>query len=316
MFIYNNIERSVIILIIGAKSALLLSQLEDRHQRGVKHIEVQTLLPDFDHLDESMKKERWFSELQLNVYALHAPMQNSFGKECYVGEANTVWRKENMHLIKKSALLLDRLSQFEHPILIIHSGALISKTENEQRFVKERKKIFMNDVAEIAEFAKQKTPRITIVMENNPKLADFHGIERHFGYGYEDDIAKWVKELRLSNVGTVLDTCHAIGAINYNIDQHRDTDFVDIDAYVHAYSSTLRLLHISNGHRYVASRNEHGLPFDPEKQEDVNWMKHFLQTLTEIQYRHPITIETEEVSYNEALNFSKTLNTLLMAIQQ
>ncbi|WCK57775.1 TIM barrel protein (plasmid) [Aneurinibacillus sp. Ricciae_BoGa-3] len=278
-------------------------------------MEIQCLLDDFNDIQASMEKKHWLRELGMTIYALHVPMKNKQEQSCTLAETNPLLRKENMNLIKKTIMLADRLCEVVNPIVVIHAGGLIQESETSGG-VQIKKESFQNDLMELRKFIQERYPKIILAVENNPKVTEENKKELVFRYGYEDDIAQWVKELRDPNIGTVLDTCHAIGVINYNKQHYPRSEFVSIESYLDAYASTLKLIHLSNGINFVSKREEQGLPFLATNPEDITFVKGLFNFLNEIKYNHPITIETEEADYDKALNFVETRKTIVESFRR
>jgi hypothetical protein len=299
-------------LIIGAKSALSESQLRDRKERGARWIEIQLLPENIYKMEDWSHYRQLIGALGLTVYAVHPPTKNSKGAECYLGEWQSTLQEENLSWMKKSMLWAQRLCSVAQPLLIVHAGAFLPPwQQNEENFVIEVHQKWKQEVEALHFFRRQQVPNLHLLLENNPRYVEINGKLEAFAYAYTDDLHQWVHHFNDSHVGTVLDICHAMGAI-----YSEETNFLSVNDYISTYAHSLQLLHLSKANELAAKRSDHGLPFIHDDEHDIYFLKSMLNTLhCYHRARIPITIETEELDYNKAENFSKTKLALEKALK-
>jgi sugar phosphate isomerase/epimerase len=303
-------------MIIGSKSNLIEEQLKDRKSKGIKFIEIHSTLDDFKDLKITLEKKHLLRQYGLSVYAVHSPILNSYQEECVLGETNTLLRKDNMNLIKKSIILADKLSDLSNPVVIVSAGGLVAEGEFVPDFSREKKEYFQKDLWELKNYISENYPRVMILVKNNPTVKKDESGLFHYGYGYEDDLIHWIRDIKDAHIGVCLDIANALGTIRYNEKTNRSSDFTSIEYFLYYYKPYLKLIHLSNGRDLVASRGESGLPFLSSNSEDLNIIKRVLAVIHDIKYTLPITIEVNEEDDSNAINFVKTRDTIIQSFKK
>lgn len=114
---------------------------------------------------------------------------------------------------------------------------------------------------------------------------------------------------------TVLDTCHAevsrmtTSYLNkYNGDVN--LSHYQIENYFKQNQKDCGLIHLSRTLRNGMGPKNHGQPFNPNDQEDINVLKEYVRLYKKYSYNCPLVLEVAEVDYNLSEGFKDTLESL------
>lgn len=299
-------------MIVGSKATLTMNELIDRKNRGVKFIEIQTVLGDFDSLEDTLAKKHWIKQNGMKVYAVQVPKENRYGQRCIVGEKNPLWRKENMNLIKKSVILAGKLSDNANPLVIIPLGGEVDNGSRSLDFTKEKKIMFQKDVFELAEYVKAQYPYVTLLFKNNPLCKRRGNGVVYYGYGYEEEFFHWIKELRTPQLGICLDIGNALVTADYNIKEKIPSDFDSISYFLHRYAPLLKMIHLSQ----IEADTGRRIGYSKDVEEDVVILSEVMTTIYKLSYHAPITINVLEEDPTKAERFNETRISMIDALKK
>ena len=184
---------------------------------------------------------------------------------------------------------------------------------NSYKSKEEFKKIFSSELIHVDEYLKKYHPNIIVVVENMLRIWKNNNNIDHVMIDMEKDVIDCFNEIKPSNIKIVLDICHIQGTCNYNRIFKEKESFTTLMEYLYYSKDHLNLIHLSRGKDLVLFRDIHGLPYISSNQEDIDFIKEFLVALKMINYKNPITIETNELNHCNAINYKETTNTLQVA---
>lgn len=299
-------------MIVGSKATLTLNELIDRKKRGVKFIEIQTVLDDFESLEDTLTKKHWIKQNGLQIYSIQVPKKNRYGQLCVVGEKNPLWRKENLNLIKKSVILADKLSDNANPTVIVPLGGIVETGEHLPEFMKEKKMLFQKDVQELRNYMKEQYPTVTLLFKNNPLLSQRGEQRMYYGYGYEEEFLHWIKELKEPQLGICLDIGNALVTAGYNKKEDNSSDFQSLTYFLYRYAPFLKMIHLSQ----IRGEREGRIGFTHEMKEDIETLSELMSVIHVLDYHAPITINAREENPEQAEWFTKTRTCILHSLKK
>lgn len=297
---------------IGGKCGLIEEHISDRKIRGANLIEFHTDINDFlkkDYLDfKNIKKS--LNKNNVVCHTVHSPMKNSFGGQCSLSELDPVKRKENFDLLLKSAEYANYLCEIENPIVVIHPSDDFSilKDNYKEENVKENNKIFKHELNKLSEIVESRYPNVRLGLENTmPFVRDLKtgDIVIHTGFVYPYYM-KDIDEMNLSNVGHVLDVCHALATIRFTNMISGGKSDLSLKSYLDASIKRLLLIHLNNLKDLAENPLKHGTPYVVDSERDLKVLYDLFVYLKKANYKNYITIEVLEDDYKNALNYELT----------
>lgn len=301
---------------IGGKCGLIEEHIADRKRRGANLIEFHTDVNDFlkkDCLDFKNIKNS-LNKNNVVCHTVHSPMKNSFGGQCSLSELDPVKRKENFDLLLKSAEYANYLCETENPIVVIHPSDDFSilKDSYKEENVKENNKIFKHELNKLSEIVESRYPNVRLGLENTmPFVRDLKtgDIVIHTGFVYPCYM-KDVDEMNLSNVGHVLDICHALATIRFTNMISGGKSDLSLESYLDTSIKRLFLIHLNNLKDLAENPLKHGTPYMVNSERDLKVLYDLFVYLKKANYKNYITIEVLEDDYKNALNYELTNKTV------
>lgn len=299
---------------IGGKCGLIEEHISDRKRRGANLIEFHTDVNDFlkkDYLDFKNIKDS-LKRNDVICHTVHSPMKNSFGGQCSLSEIDPVKRKENFNLLLKSVEYASYLCEIENPIVVIHPSDDFSvlKDAYEEENIKENNKIFQYELNNLSEIVKSRYSNVRLGLENTmPFIRDLKtgDVVIHTGFVYPCYM-KDIDEMKLSNVGHVLDICHALATIRFTNMISGGKSNLTLKSYLDASIERLFLIHLNNLKDLAENPLKHGTPYKIDSEKDLKVLYDLFVYLREADYKNYITIEVLEEDYKNALNYEFTNN--------
>ncbi|MDF2879552.1 MAG: hypothetical protein K0R54_109 [Clostridiaceae bacterium] len=293
-------------MIIGCKSALIETQLIDRKNKGVEYIEIHAFIDDFTDINSLLNRKNLLLKNKLKAYCVHAPIVYNTKDQIELTTNNEELRKENDILYKKVIQFANEFCDVPNPIVVIHPGGLFMPSENQcsiEGFYKEQRDKFHKEISEIQNFITENYPNVIVAIENNVRYLNINNNTYMYAYGFEDDIVSWIYELDYENIGTTLDIRNCMSVIDYNLKNNIKSDFIKIEDFIDAYIPNLKLIHLSKG--YIDTI-KHGQAFFKTNKEDIDCFEKIFKKLNNYRYNGAVTIETNEINIDYALNYLST----------
>lgn len=297
---------------IGGKCGLVSEHIVDRKNKGANLIEFHTDINDF--VDKSVVDYKNIKEtlIKENVlcHTVHSPMKNTYGLQCSLSEIDPIKRKENFDLLLKSVEYANYLCEVENPIVVIHPSDSFSVKHDDFLYsnIEENNKIFKDELNKLSEIVKTRYPNIRLGLENTmPFVRDLktNDVIIHTGFIYPSYM-KDIDEMNLSNVGHVLDICHALATIRFTqLISGGKTD-LSLNDYLEASIKNLFLIHLNNAKNMAESPYNHGTPYCSNVKTDMSILKEIITFLKKNDYKNYITIEVMEDNYFNAINYKIT----------
>lgn len=295
-------------MIIGNKSGLSEEQLNVALKKGCKYIEFHTERSDFDNeINVDMIVDKLNSN-NVICHSIHAPFMNKsnfFGLDEYEKE-------KQIYYIKQSIELANKVCRLDNPIVVVHFevGSKLDELEVSKVKIDEYLKEYKKLLVRLDKYLQIEFPNVFITVENLPYFVyerDGQSLFTWF-FGINEDLAKLVEELELSNIKTCLDVCHMENVIK--IDKiARNSISKDIIYYLRKYKSTLGLIHLSNSIALGELPKYHGTSFT-NSEEDIEYLTSFFNGLNEIGINCPITLEIKENNFEVFDKIEETVNVL------
>lgn len=299
-------------MIVGSKTTLTMKELTVIKNSGVKFIEIQTVLEDFENLEDTIARKHWVKQHGMKVYAIGIPRLNRYGQPCIVGEKNPLWRKENMNLIKKGIILAEKFSDSSSINIIIPLGGAVEVGTHLPDFTKEKKILFQKDVFELSNYVKEYYPSVRLLFKNNPLQETRGGEPIYYGYGYEEDFFHWIKELKASELGICLDVGNALVTSTHNKRKNSDSEFSSITHFLYRYAPILKMIHLSQIDEASGSR----FGYSKDLKKDVDALTQVMIGLYDMSYNAPITINANEENLSEVEQFIETRLCMIEALRK
>lgn len=298
-------------MIVGSQSTLKLNELLDRKKRGVRFVELQVTLDDFDDFATTISRKHELKQQEIQIYAIAVPEKNKYNQPCTLGVKNPMWHKENISTIKRTIVMADKLNGGSKSTKVIVSlGGVLQNGDTKQE-IKELKTLFQNDVTGLKSFVRTNHPNVELVFKNNP-LIDIDGDEEKlYGYGYENDFIGWLKEMGDEQVQVCLDIGNALMTIKEHKTRGIESKFKSLTEYVEAYAPFLKLIHISQTNLFTGKKEG----FNAEKSKDKEIIGEVMDALQKINYTFPITLTAEEEQKDNAVLFTETRNCILKSLK-
>lgn len=297
---------------IGGKCGLVVEHVTDRKKRGANLLEFHTdindfynkSLGDYREIKDVLKREK------IICHTVHSPMKNSYGGQCSLSELDPIKRRENFELIMKSAEYANYLCEIENPIVVIHPSDDFSVLGDTyiKGGIKKNNEIFKNELSNLSKAIKSKYPNVILGLENTmPFVRDLKtgDVIVHKGFVYPDYM-KDINEMNLSNVGYVLDICHALATIRFTEMISGGKSDLSLKSYLDASIDNLALIHLNNLKDLAENPINHGTPYKKSVEADMYILKYLFEYLTLNNYMNYITIEVLESDYRYGLNYEIT----------
>ena len=301
---------------IGGKCGLFSEHIIDRKSKGANLLEFHADISDFvnkSYIDYKDVKETLNKE-NVICHTVHSPMKNTYGSECSLSEIDPVKRKENFNLLLQSVEYANYLCETDNPIVVIHPSDSFSVKNNNFLYsnIEESNKIFKDELNGLSEIVKIKYPNVRLGLENTmPFVRDLktNDVVIHTGFIYPEYM-KDIDNMNLSNVGHVLDICHALATVRFTQLISGGKTNLSLKDYLQASIDNLFLIHLNNAKDMAESPYNHGTPYISDAESDINILKEIFDFLKENKYKNYITIEVLEEDYLNAINYKKTKDTI------
>lgn len=297
---------------IGGKCGLVSEHIIDRKNKGANLLEFHTDVSDFINKSPINYKNIKETLIKENVlcHTVHSPMKNTYGLQCSLSEIDPIKRRENFNLLLQSVEYANYLCEVENPIVVIHPSDSFSVKCDDFLYsnIDENNKIFKEELSRLSEIVKVRYPNIRLGLENTmPFVRDLktNDVVIHTGFIYPDYM-KDIDKMNLSNVGHVLDICHALATIRFTqLISGGKTD-LSLNDYLKASINNLFLIHLNNAKNLAESPYNHGTPYCSDIEFDMSILKEIITFLKENNYKNYITIEVMENNYFDAINYKIT----------
>lgn len=297
---------------IGGKCGLVSEHIVDRKNKGAGLLEFHTDINDFVNksvMDYKSIKETLIKE-EVICHTVHSPMKNTYGLQCSLSEIDPIKRKENFNLLLKSVEYANYLCEVENPIVVIHPSDSFSVKNNNFLYsnINENNKVFKEELNKLSHIVNTKYPNIRLGLENTmPFVRDLktNDVVIHTGFIYPEYM-KDIDKMNLSNVGHVLDICHALATIRFTqLISGGKTDLT-LNDYLKTSINNLFLIHLNNAKNMAESPYNHGTPYNSYVESDVKILNEIFLFLKKNNYKNYITIEVMEENYFDAINYKVT----------
>lgn len=269
-----------------AKSAWDKSQVADKMRRGACGLEIQLLDPRKETFLTSKAKVLDDSILKYTIEAVHMPLSNGIDMEI-----EDVDGQYYFPYVCEFANEIARIQQ-RRVIVVIHLHTTISNLKLYGLYDK---------VCKSLTAMAKKFPNVTIAVENTPYF---------FDVPYSN--VELVETIGLSNVGTCLDTCHAM--MTERIIHDLSKDFrcrkASLEGFFEKNKDVCKLIHLADcvdaGTGYGNNKG-HGVSFDMSTLDSIPVLKRIFSYYRYYDYKCNITLEVREDDFLNCVNFSKTL---------
>lgn len=287
----NNIEKNHDIHYI-AKASFDDVQIMDRLERGADAIEIQIGNPKTDPFMTGGGLDISLDPLPF-IYSIHTPL--------WEGYDYPIDTDMGMHLLKKVSDRADVIVELTKQPLIIVCHLYLSVTDMKNAGLY---KPLVKQMRKLAD----RHPGLTYVIENvTRRLAD------------PFDNARLAEKIDRKNVGSCLDTCHAMMTIHnlhmLTVGACNPTGANDYKEYTmedafRACKSSCMHLHLANAINTgdgIGYGNGHGVAFTMDTQAEL---ENILDLYEQFGYDMPVVLEVKEDDYTKAENFSSMLKML------
>jgi len=289
-------------MLIGGKAAYIPKQLKQLSNANCRNFEMHMFHNDPWDI-KSKEACKLLKSLNLSCYCMHTPYANKYKTAVAIGTNNIDEIEFMKDYIKKTIILAEDICDVKNPIIVTHLGYAIpfNTLDNSVDLEIERKLAINRAKDFIGEIVESIGTRRILAIENVHPFERVNGNLYHTVFGDGLDVVELLESLQLPcNVGSVLDTCHAIMSINAN--KLSRNNFIDISSYIEGYSNSCKLIHLADSINLGMDINTHAQPF-----QDICVLKHILEQLKLYDYDVPITLEVLE-SDNKYSNYTKMLS--------
>jgi len=300
-------------MIVGTKAALTEEQLLDRREKGATWFEVHTNYEDIENLETTIEKKSVLKEIGLKTYCVHAPMYDENKNWLSFVATDEKLQKKSFDSFKKTVMIANEICHYEKPLVVAHIDLLIymSEFDNKEKFKDYHKRA----ITEMNEFLIKNYPNVTLLIENFPKITKRKEITI-IPNDYTGELKECFDELKPTNIGFLIDTCHLEASCNINKMIPNKQTYTSIHEIIYLFKDYLKQIHLSKAKYFGLRSHEHGAGFNKKSQDDMAYMKEFLLFLNLIGYKNPITIETYEENISDAINYKMTRETIEEANRQ
>lgn len=284
-----------------AKSVWKKDELQQKLDAGCDGVEYQILDPKNDPF---LKSDWWDEELASYTYSVHLPL---------------ILKEENGRLVSDDCGLGTEDFNFYFPIVCERVQQIINYT---------KRRIHINLHLESSEQSLKDFGLWDKLVTRFQKYADFYpeiffSIENVTKLIIEPmSNADFVDKVNRPNVGTTLDTCHAM------ITEHKtrlletiETPVITTEDFFKRYAKNINWIHLNNAVESedgFGTHRGHGAPFDPDDPEHmanlqtiIDYIKNYCKDSELQKEGFPIVIEVREESYTTPpINYIKTKKAL------
>lgn len=284
-----------------AKSVWKKEELQPKLDAGCDGIEYQILDPKKDPF---LKADWWDEDLASHAYSVHLPL---------------ILKSENGRLVSSDCGLGTEDFDFYFPIVCERVQQIINST---------KRKIHINLHLENSH---QELLDFGLWDKSVKKLQQFADFYPDIIFSVENvtrllaepmSNADLVDEVNRPNVGTTLDTCHAmITEYKTRLLETIEIPVITTEDFFKRYSKDINWLHLNNAVESkdgFGTHHGHGAPFDPESTEHmanlqtfVDYAKNYFKDSELAKEGFPIVIEVREEDYTTPpINYIKTKEAL------
>jgi|GEM_PF-2711147 hypothetical protein len=275
---------------IFAKSVWNRDQARLKLIAGCDGIEYQILNPDYDPL---MKDDWWDDRLAANAVSIHMPLISyRDGMRKYEDDSGL----ETPAGIKYLPIVCERAEKIAEfrgiPIhVIIHIEEEVHKLKLLGLW--DQTVLFMRDIADRYQNLIFSVENVIALLRQPLTHVDF------------------VEEVNRPNVGTCLDTCHAMmTAERTRMLSQCGIKPVSFETFFYRNKDVCNWLHLNNAKNLgdgFGMEKGHGTPFDMEDEHDMKKLRNIIKFYHKYDYNCPFCIEIREDSYTETpVNYIST----------
>ena len=270
----------------------------------MKIIEIQ-LFKEFYNKDISLTE--YFNTIissGLNINIIHTPLVDR-------GDIKTddFYKKESKDIFIKTCELANMVGDElkKNILVIVHSGMSFEEEKNNLNIIK--------IIDDTLLYALNKYPDISIALENIISIvANSKGV--YGKNGFLNDYCLYIdyfidKYGFKDQIGTVLDTCHAL--ITIKLLQYCKIPLT-LDQFFDWNKRNVKLIHLANIGDNGFGENNHGIGFIECK--DLELLNSIMNLYFKYDYNCPITIEVIEKEYSNPVNYLRTKENLLNLIKR
>lgn len=219
-------------------------------------------------------------------------------------------------LVKEHRDVFNNVCSLANTIAALRGHTVLVVIHCEMSYSQLRATGLLQLIAEHLYIVLSKYPNIELGIENLMPMVDAEGSTCLRG-GYGNDnvlIARDFRSiLRTERIGTVLDTCHALGTIRFFEELDKNIGSIPEAAYglEHYFKNNAKVckeIHLSNAIGYGISKESHGQPFE---EKDLDLLHNIINSYKVEGFKCPICIEMQEKDYNDKVNFSTTRDLVL-----
>ncbi|MEG0073048.1 MAG: TIM barrel protein [Clostridia bacterium] len=284
--------------IFAAKAALNIEQINDRYNRGSRNLEIHTIPKYFSGDFNYDSFFKYIEEKRMNVVSIHSPMITLDNKNVGVGNKDC---RQGLKLVEQSIELAEKYIMQYPKIVVVHIADIKEENKNKENILKTVKE----DIIHLSRYA-EKYNDVIVCIENHMKLINYKGnIKDCQAIGYEDDVVNLIKTLKLPNIGTTLDICHALATIKYN-SKTSSGKYKKLEDFFANQQSVLKHIHLATCEEF-GILSDHGLGFNDNNKEEL---VEFVKLLKKYDYNNSIVIETIDKNINAYEAYSKTIELL------
>lgn len=284
-------------MIITSKSELLYEPMMDKKNKGAECIEVY--LPSEGLTKEVAEYLELVKRTKLDISAVHSPMIVGY-------EIDDLVNTENYKAIRKVFMLANEIGKMlnKEILVVMHmEGNLeIFKRYEMIGIIKNRVEEILSDFTN-TNFAIENSMFFKF---NNSTEKATHS---RANYLYESvEIVEYLNKTLNRDIGTVFDTCHALSNIRL-IKEMSDIEFlekVSLWDYFNEFKDTVKIIHLANSIGLGYGIDVHAQPF--KTTEDKLLLSYILGFIDKIEFNGYLTLEINEDSYVDSVNWLKTKN--------
>ncbi len=274
-----------------AKSAWGVENVLDKLERGAAGIEIQLLNPDNEKcLEMGYKVEDAFKLFP--IVCIHTPLNAK--TDCNYNIETPRGQIEFIRTLFLAEKLMDKTSSRMN--IVCHMNLGIKVLQELEILYRTMDFIAIQALLH---------PNVIINVENV--------VNRMTGV-YDNTIL--VRNINLPNVGTVIDTCHALMSENFtgkitDNGAHTNVDFTyqPLEECFKQNKDVCRWIHLNNAintGELLGTGDGHSTPFSSDNKEDMETLTRILKLYKTLDLKPAICLEVKEEDYFNCVNFSKT----------
>ena len=281
-----------------AKSSKELKQLNDRKERGFKHIELQ-LIEDF--MNEDINVDEYIKDILSDDWTIETVHMPLVPDDIEINVEYLTYPKYRK-IFSNCCRLSQKLAEYYNQdiSIVIHAGISLELLK--------RMPILLESIVEVFNDEISKNPNITFSIENFlPFCVNKKGITlTTFCYFENVELAKYLNKVCNKKVFyTTLDICHMLSTIG-TLELFQDIKechkfIVEIEDFFKNNKTVINNIHLNNIRHLGVGKGKHGVSFDSNNVEDMHLLEYILDLYNKYEYKCNLVLEVIEDCYDLAI---------------